>query len=366
MALDGTSIIVTGGCGQVGIAVVKHLQDQYPTATIAVLDLEKPIASDGRYIEKVTYYAGNITDEAIVKETFKAVKPLVVFHTAGLIPQIAKRLHMDTENDYITVNVQGTRNVLAAATAVGTVKALVFTSSSDVVKGDSWQDLAGVNESMAIPKVFDDPYAKSKALAESFILSSSTAMLPTTAIRTHAVFSANDNNLIPLMLSAPRNVHIGPGKNLYDFTYAPNLALAHVLAAENLLSISPTEASNSLSAAGKPFFVTNVEPMPFRTFITMVWAAFDASGSSEQAQVKGITIPAPVALFLTWISEKAARIVRKEPPLTVKNLGDGLAQRWFDNSSATAVLGYVPTTSLEQGLKQTAKGYMTARRENLH
>ncbi|KAK9482078.1 hypothetical protein V1527DRAFT_486035 [Lipomyces starkeyi] len=186
-------------------------------------------------------------------------------------------------------------------------------------------------------------------------------MLPTTAIRTHAVFSANDNNLIPLMLSAPRNVHLGSGENLYDFTYAPNLAIAHVLAAENLLSVSPTETSNPLSAAGKPFFVTNAEPMPFRTFIKMVWAAFDTSGGREQAQVKGITIPAAMALVLTWMSEKAARIVRKEPFLTVKNLGDGLAQRWFDNSSATAVLGYVPTTSLEQGLKETVEVYMTAR-----
>ncbi|KAK9344035.1 hypothetical protein V1522DRAFT_411648 [Lipomyces starkeyi] len=361
MALDGTSIIVTGGCGQVGIAVVKHLQHKYPTATIAVLDLEKPLAGDARFIEKVTYYVGNVTDEAILKETFEAVKPLVVFHTAGLIPQIAKRLNMHTEKDFTAVNVQGTRNVLDAATAVGSVKALVFTSSSDVVKGDSWQDLAGVNESIEIPKVFDDPYAKSKALAESFILSSSTAMLPTTAIRTHAVFGANDNNLIPLMLSAPRNVHLGSGENLYDFTYAPNLAIAHVLAAENLLSVSPTETSNPLSAAGKPFFVTNAGPMPFRTFTKMVWAAFDASGGREQAQVKGITIPAPVALVLTWMAEMAARILRKEPFLTVKNLGDGLAQRWFDNSSATAVLGYVPTTSLEQGLKETVEGYVTAR-----
>ncbi|KAK9234086.1 hypothetical protein V1525DRAFT_414178 [Lipomyces kononenkoae] len=68
------------------------------------------------------------------------------------------------------------------------------------------------------------------------------------------------------------------GSNLYDFTYAPNLARAHVLAAENLLSITPAEASNPLSAAGKSFFVTNAEPMPFGTFTEMLWAAFDVSG----------------------------------------------------------------------------------------
>ncbi|KAJ8096480.1 hypothetical protein POJ06DRAFT_272084 [Lipomyces tetrasporus] len=97
----------------------------------------------------------------------------------------------------------------------------------------------------------------------------------------------------------------------------------------------------------------------------MLWAAFDASGFSEQAPAKAITIPAPVALCLTWMSEKAARIVRKEPFLTVKDLGNGLAQRWFDNSSAAAVFGFTPSTSVEQGLKETAKGYMIARQEPL-
>jgi sterol-4alpha-carboxylate 3-dehydrogenase (decarboxylating) len=133
-------------------------------------------------------------------------------------------------------------------------------------------------------------------------LSSSSITLPTTAIRTHAVFSANDNNLLPPMLSAPRNVHLGSGQNLYDFTYAPNLAHAHVLAAQNLLSVTPAEPSNPASAAGKPFFVTNAEPLPFRTFMNMLWAADDARRGREPAKAKAATIPRRLAWGLTWVS----------------------------------------------------------------
>jgi sterol-4alpha-carboxylate 3-dehydrogenase (decarboxylating) len=162
------------------------------------------------------------------------------------------------------------------------------------------------------------------------------------------------------MLSAPRNIHLGSGHNLYDFTYAPNLGHAHVLAAQNLLSVSPADPSNAASAAGKAFFVTNDEPLPFRTFLTMVWAASDASTGRQQVQAQCMAIPRPVATALVWISEKASRIARKEPVLTVSNLGDSLAQRWFDNSSAKAILGYVPSTTVARGLDEAMAGWKTA------
>jgi sterol-4alpha-carboxylate 3-dehydrogenase (decarboxylating) len=162
MAFEGASILITGGCGQVGVAIVEHLLNHHPQAHIVVLDLAKPVPSHARLDDNVTYFTGDVTNKEIVREVLNNVRPLVVFHTAGLIPQIAKRLNMDSENHYRAVNVQGTKQVLEAAEAVGSVKAFVYTSSSDVVKGESWQDLVNVNESMPVPANFDDPYAESK------------------------------------------------------------------------------------------------------------------------------------------------------------------------------------------------------------
>jgi sterol-4alpha-carboxylate 3-dehydrogenase (decarboxylating) len=169
MVLDRASILVTGGCGQVGMAIVEHLREHNPNAKIAVLDLAKPGPDHAQSVNNVTYFAGDITNEVSVREVLEAVKPLVVFHTAGLIPQIAKRLNMNSEWGYTAVNVQGTRNVLDAAKAVGSVKAFVLTSSCDVVKGNSWQDLVNVNESMPIPTEFGDHYAKSKVSSSAFL-----------------------------------------------------------------------------------------------------------------------------------------------------------------------------------------------------
>lgn len=162
MTLDSASILITGGCGQIGIAIVKYLRETHPKATITVLDLGTPAPGDVRFVENVTYQAANITNEVTIKEVFCTVKPSVVFHTAGLIPQIAERLNMDSEEHYMAVNFNGTKIVLEAAAAAGSVKAFVYTSSADVVKGDSWQNLVNVDESMPVPEIFDNPYARSK------------------------------------------------------------------------------------------------------------------------------------------------------------------------------------------------------------
>jgi sterol-4alpha-carboxylate 3-dehydrogenase (decarboxylating) len=148
------------------------------------------------------------------------------------------------------------------------------------------------------------------------------------------------------MLAAPRNLHLGPGTNLYDFTYAPNLAHAHVLAAINLL----TTTSAPRSAAGKAFFITNSESLPFRVFSKLLWTVFDGKEPG-----KGITVPTNVAVVMVWLSEKIAGWTGKKPVLTTKDLGDSLAERWFDYGRAKEILGYVPQVSIKDTLVEAAE-----------
>jgi sterol-4alpha-carboxylate 3-dehydrogenase (decarboxylating) len=148
------------------------------------------------------------------------------------------------------------------------------------------------------------------------------------------------------MLAAPRNLHLGPGANLYDFTYAPNLAHAHVLAAINLL----TTTSSINSAAGNPFFITNAEPLPFRVFLKMLWTAVD-----RKEPEKGISVPTKVAVAMVWLSEKVASWTGRKPVLTTKDLGDSLAERWFDCGRAKEAFGYMPLVSIKDALMEVAE-----------
>jgi sterol-4alpha-carboxylate 3-dehydrogenase (decarboxylating) len=157
MAIENLTALITGGCGQIGLAITEYLQSHHPGTKIHILDISTPIKpSPG-----VIYHTGSITDASVTSSKFSLVKPEIMFHTAGLIPSIAARLGMDKEKDFMNVNLEGTRIVLEEAKKAG-VKAFVYTSSADVMKGNSWQDLRGVDEEMPIPEVFDNPYGKSK------------------------------------------------------------------------------------------------------------------------------------------------------------------------------------------------------------
>jgi sterol-4alpha-carboxylate 3-dehydrogenase (decarboxylating) len=65
---------------------------------------------------------------------------------------------------------------------------------------------------------------------------------------------------------------VGDNLNLWDFTYVENVAYAHVLAVENLLT--PPHDLKHGSAAGEAFFITNGQPVYFWDFARGVWAAF--------------------------------------------------------------------------------------------
>jgi len=170
------SIIITGGLGCIGLAITSCLSTRFPQAKIYVLDLflpndhripeNKSQMKDDRFHEGVTkYFKVDVTDYSSSLEVFRSVKPRVVIHTAALIPNAAKKLRVGNE-DLTKVNVSGTKNVLDAARAAG-AEVLVLTSSCDVVKRNSWEDLVNVSEKdddLGVNANWDEKYPETKVI----------------------------------------------------------------------------------------------------------------------------------------------------------------------------------------------------------
>lgn len=185
--------------------------------------------------------------------------------------------------------------------------------------------------------------------------SPSHSQIKTCALRTHAIIGKHDKNLVPFFARVPRGISIGPGTNLYDFTGVENFALAHVLAVDNLLGPS--------TANGKAFNITDCQPRPMRQVMEMIWAELDKESSDNAAQESTKhrypywTVPVWLVCGLLWFVNLLFRLVGKKGPISLEMIGDGLAQRYFDNTRAKEVLGYVPHVPLEQSIRDACDSY---------
>ncbi|KAL8710189.1 MAG: hypothetical protein Q9225_007336, partial [Loekoesia sp. 1 TL-2023] len=137
----GTSVLVTGGYGFVGSAVVAALQEHHPEWMLSILDLQKPV--DER--SGVTYWNCDITDPTLVEEVVSKIKPSAVIHTVGIVPDLADRYSGEARERVFKVNVEGTRNLLAAAKNNG-VKAFVWTGSCTAVTDDFSKQYPNIDE----------------------------------------------------------------------------------------------------------------------------------------------------------------------------------------------------------------------------
>ena len=127
----GIPVLITGGVGFLGTFIVEATREQHPEWDITVLDLNSPKIPK----ENIAYELGDVTDLVSVTAIVAKMKPNVIIHTAGLVPELAGRYGRKQRDRVFDVNVNGTRNMLAAAKNAG-VEAFVWTGSCCAVTDD--------------------------------------------------------------------------------------------------------------------------------------------------------------------------------------------------------------------------------------
>ncbi|PHT86530.1 3beta-hydroxysteroid-dehydrogenase/decarboxylase isoform 3 [Capsicum annuum] len=268
--------------------------------------------------------------------------------------------YMDDRDSYVhnfyicyTIVVQGAKNIIAACQECK-VKRLLYNSSADVVL-DSWQDIHGGDESLPYSSKFVNMVTDLKAQAEALVLvANDTDGLITCALRPSYVFGPGDNYISSLLVNVAKSgwgkFIIGLGDNITDLTYVENVAHAHICAEKAL-------SSRGSHVCGKAFFITNLKPMTFKDFVSLV---FQRLGYQRSI----IKIPARftqyVTLIIKWtISRMSNWRAENVPVLYIIELA--LCHRRFNCSAAQKYIGYSPVVSLEEGVALTAKSTQLAR-----
>jgi sterol-4alpha-carboxylate 3-dehydrogenase (decarboxylating) len=336
--LSGQHVLVTGGTGFLGSHIVTALLEQHPDVKLSVLDITKP--TDWKPPRRaVEFYQADITRPDEVQTAISDANPTILIHSAGIVPAGSDRYSNRLREPVYSVNVEGTKNVLSAAKAAK-VKAFIYTGSITIITDDNANDYRNFDESTPIGNAFLI-YGASKALAEPLILAENSEDFRTCALRPSVICGPGDTQLVPTIHACIAKGEtpfiIGEATNLYDFTYVTNVADAHVLAVENLLTTA--------TAAGEAFLITNGEPMPFRDFCLAVWANF---GHVPKFQV---TIPVSVASVVGFIAERATWLLGTQATLSRGSVRDYTQTAYANISKARRVLGYEPRVGLDEGLK---------------
>ncbi|VAH91372.1 unnamed protein product [Triticum turgidum subsp. durum] len=283
---------------------------------------------------QAVYASADLRDKAQLAKAFEGAE--VVFHMAAPDSSI-NNFHL-----HYSVNVEGTKNVIDACIYCK-VKRLIYTSSPSVVF-DGVHGIFNADESMPYPDKFNDSYSETKADAEKLVMRANGRYgLLTCCIRPSSIFGPGDKLLVPSLVAAARagksKYIIGDGNNYYDFTYVENVAYGHVCADKTL---SSEDGANR--AAGKAYFVTNVEPIKFWEFMSLI---LDGLGYQRPSIKIPVSVMMPLAHVVEWTYKSFCKYGMKVPQLTPSRIRLLSCNRTFSCSRAKDQLGYEPIVSLK-------------------
>ncbi len=321
-------ILVTGGGGFIGGALVKRLREK----GFQVRSFSRRNYPDLEALG-IQHVRGDLVDRERVREALEGCT--LAFHVA------ARAGIWGRYDDFHQTNVIGTSNVVHACRDEG-VQRLVYTSSPSVVFAGG--DMEGVDESVPYARHFKAAYPETKAAAEKMVLEAASETLATVALRPHLVWGPGDRHIIPGLLRRARNGQLrrlGGQEKKVDFTYIDNAVHAHLLAGERLAPGSPIN--------GRAFFVTDDRPVLMWGFINRLLEAADLPPVTK-------TVHPRVAYAAAWLIEMVYRGFRlgSEPRLTRFLVEEMATAHWFDISAARRDLGYRPLVELETGMERVA------------
>lgn len=325
-AASGIKVLVTGGGGFAGLALVRRLKAAGYEVTSFSRNLCPEHAREG-----INFIQGDITDPAEVEKGCRGME--AVFHLA------AKVGLWGSYDDFYRVNVTGTRNVISACLK-NNISRLLFVSSASVVFDG--RDMEGADESSPYPFAPLSPYTATKALAEQLVLRACQENLKTVALRPHLIWGPGDTQLIPgIIRRGKRGVMWLPGKkkHLIDTVYIDNFIDAILLAFHKM--------NENPAVCGKAFFITNNEPIPVGEFINSILRS-----AGYPAVTK--SIPEWMARMTALGLETIYRVLhlKNEPPLTLFLVSELCTHHWFDISAAKTMLGYEPAVSIKEGFRR--------------
>ncbi len=319
-------ILVTGGTGFTGKALVKRLLDE--GHQVVALDYKEGLKTDELKTWGAKVVIGSVTDKEIVESSMDGVE--VVHHLAAAFREMSV-----PESYYDEVNIEGTRIVLEAAHRHG-VKRFIYCSTCGV-HGNIDHPPGGEDA----PIQPADYYQSTKYKAESIVKEYAKKGMSTVILRPAAIYGPGDpERFFMIFKRVAKGVFpmFGSGKTLYHPLYIDNLVDAFMLAMQ------------SEKGDGQAYLIADEDYYEIEELVRRVAAVM-------QVKLKVPHYPITPLIVAGHVCEKLCKPFGIKPPIFPRRVDWYRQNRAFNISKAKRELGYNPGIGIDEGLKRTYEWY---------
>lgn len=325
----GVEVFVTGGSGFVGGAVIAALRAQ----GVGVRALARsPAAEQAVTARGAVAVRGDLASVDAMCAGMQGC--------AGVIHSAAKVEDWGRAAEFQAINIDGTRNVLAAARAAGVAR-LVHISTEAVLAGG--KPIVQADERTPYPALPNGFYPWSKGQAERDVLGASSAGFDCMAVRPRFIWGRGDTTLLPQLAEVMLKgswAWFGGGSHLISTCHVRNVVEGTLLALTR-------------GRGGEAYFLTDGAPVQFRDFLTRLVA-------TQNVQAPARVMPLFVAELMAAVGEGiwSAFNLDGRPLMTRTALNLLFSEVTVVDRKARAELGYQALVSIEQGLAELREDFL--------
>lgn len=310
-------IFITGASGFIGKAVVKRLKDNYQL-TLLLLP-EEPVAGLG----DLNIVRGDITRPRSLSGLIDGHD--TVIHMAGSVGY-------QTWRNCLSINVDGTRNIIRKAVKAGVIR---FIHMSSVSVYGRVPDIK-ITEEQPYKKI-QDPYGDTKIEAEQLVRKQAEKnRIDLTVLRPTAVYGEGDNKFLPSLV---QNLKTGKFRIMGDGSHSVDLVNVMDVAESVYLALLKPES------VGQTYNIANENNPSWNEFLKTACIELDIPNTDKHISYKLACRVAGLMEFLSKFTGRPPRLSR----YAVRLVG---RQYNYSIEKTRRELGYEPSVDLLEGIRQ--------------
>ena len=234
----------------------------------------------------------------------------------------------------LRTNVERTRRVFEAARLSGIARAVHVSTESVRLDG---KPLVDATEEHPYPRRPAGAYSRTKAEAERVAMSAAGPGFAVMVVRPRFVWGRDDTTALPQLaaaVSSGKFAFVDGGRYRTSTTHVANLC-------------EGVERALALGASGQVYFITDGEPVEFRSFVTRLLA-------TQRLTPPDRSVPRRLLRVIAGAGDLVGRLSngRIAGPISVQSYATSAVEVTMDIGKARRELGYAPVVTIEAGLAE--------------